>query len=1745
MAQDLRIVLQAVIDENSLKNIQQQIQELSKKMDAIKVDVKIDNTVFDKIKEINKQLNNLSGDFDINKGSLDKITERYKIIDENTNELRRRITEITDEHGRQIKIIERLNQKIKELQQTEFTILDNRKKQTQELQRINEKVERFKHKMLGDEMFPGEMEIFAQKQRGRYSTTLFNYIKTEIEALDKLPIQEQANKIKQLSLQWDLLKKTASQSANVLIRTFENAYKFMRYYFVGGFIVQFTRELKNSIRFINELDSQLTQIAVVTNQTRKEVAGLAKEYNNLAKQMKVTTSEIASGAVEFYRQGLEQEEVMERLRTTTIYSKIANLDFTQSAQLLTAAVNSMGIDIKRAADVFTYLGDATATGADEIGIAFSKTGGTAAALNVEFEKVASWIAVISSRTRESAESIGTSINTILSRMARITEQGFDEEDGTKINDVAKALATVGIRLMDAQGNFRNFGTIMDEIGEKWDKLDSKTKSYLATTIAGTRQQSRFYNLMEGYSEAVKLYENSLDAAGTAHAKYQIYLESNQAAIDKFKATMEGLWITVINSDGLMRIIKLLTLLTSGIDSLAQKFGSLTTAFLGLAPFIAVKFSLAIRGAYENVLKLVAANVELDKIAQLGTFTRLAIQIGGFGDAAKKTAISLATLKTILGGITLAITGVTLALAYWAKKSQEAKQSFQNALEHSQELNDEITRLEKLALKQEQLTQIEHKSTEQKQELLQVQRELAQLYPELATGVDEEGNKIAENVELTKQLTEEKKKLLEQELLAVKTEAETRLPQLRKELAELQKEAEEIQRRLTTGDVYINEYDPHTGVLLRKKDITEDLTKRLTELVNKQREYIDEINKLEEGVQNYNRITEERAHNERLIRAEQLQQQALNAASIGQLQAIENELRKLGFSSNEIAQIMIGNLDTVKEKAKEAAESIEEFNQAAEEIEPANFEEAKNQFQEITEKLQDYYLFLHEVNSAEGLSAQSKQVIIDKYRELLPYIHDEQLLRQQLIKIIAEEERVQQIAYANMLMHSEEFFNAKIKGNAALVEELRKLYNINLKDFTTLANAKGAVEAQLINGLSKMWQQFYTRVRTGSSEAEKQLEKMAMLGVSGARQTLSALHKATTAATHFQNIAIKFGGINFRPINTSKISTPKKSSSKPKKSSPKKSSTSKSEEPRILDTIEAEIRAIQARNDSLERTNELLQEQLRLARDIEGVQGLSEQYKTINKILQNNNKLIQSYKKEQRSIQQRINQIQRQYRKYNINSWFDKNAEATVSYIKQYNRASRKQQEEMEKVFNQVQKLKKAWIDADKEIQNVTRSNRELNRELEKIKDQTRDTVRELINLEKTNLELDLKIREREVRQALEKLRERTDKDIEKYQKRIKNLEEEIEAIQKAEEQRREELERAERLEEITKLQNRHYILQNDLLGEITEEEAKALELEREREAYLERQKKLQELLIELENKRNEKNIQQLRKMEDGTWQFEYVADERAIDELNKQIEELQEEHNKTIEDLLERTLEELKQAQESYDEWERQNRIRKQIEQKQEQIKHYQDMINDLQEHYNQREKEINEALQRERELIDLYYYDMELLTDQRMKQLHKTFGQNWQKIFNTLKKNFDNIGKEYNKLLNVFRSPVKGMSVKDLEASIKINITANKIKGYSKGIEEGLITRNQLAILHGTKQNWEAVFTKQQLSKLLKSAVLSTLNYALPRVSQPIRVATDSGITQNISVNMEFPNVRDAREIENAIKNLSAYATQWANRRK
>ena len=56
----------------------------------------------------------------------------------------------------------------------------------------------------------------------------------------------------------------------------------------------------------------------------------------------------------------------------------------------------------------------------------------------------------------------------MARLHSIKQKGYNEEDETQINDVAKALGTIDVALMDNEGNWRSMADIFDDIAVKWD-----------------------------------------------------------------------------------------------------------------------------------------------------------------------------------------------------------------------------------------------------------------------------------------------------------------------------------------------------------------------------------------------------------------------------------------------------------------------------------------------------------------------------------------------------------------------------------------------------------------------------------------------------------------------------------------------------------------------------------------------------------------------------------------------------------------------------------------------------------------------------------------------------------------------------------------------------------------------------------------------------------------------------------------------------------------------------------------------------------------------------------------------------------------------------------------------------------------------------------------------------------------------------------------------------------------------------
>lgn len=313
--------------------------------------------------------------------------------------------------------------------------------------------------------------------------------------------------------------------------------------------IRLLREQWNAaVEYASTYYDKLNEIRVVTGKTEQEAEQIGASYRKLAKEMKVTSTELSQAAVKFYRQGLNDTQVNKRLESVTKYAKIANIEFDTAAELVTAATNSMDVDVDRVIDVFMRLGDSAATSGEEVGKAMQKAAASASTFGVDFEWLATWITTVSEKLRTAPETIGNAFNTMMARMHSIKQKGYNDEDTTKINDVAKALKSVGIELMNQSGQWNEMDDLYEEIANKWGKMDDKQKAYIATTMAGTRQQNVFYALMndmakgiEGGSRAWELYEQAMNAAGTATQKYAVWQESVSASQENMNRALEDLY----------------------------------------------------------------------------------------------------------------------------------------------------------------------------------------------------------------------------------------------------------------------------------------------------------------------------------------------------------------------------------------------------------------------------------------------------------------------------------------------------------------------------------------------------------------------------------------------------------------------------------------------------------------------------------------------------------------------------------------------------------------------------------------------------------------------------------------------------------------------------------------------------------------------------------------------------------------------------------------------------------------------------------------------------------------------------------------------------------------------------------------------------------------------------------------------------------------------------------------------------
>lgn len=353
-----------------------------------------------------------------------------------------------------------------------------------------------------------------------------------------------------------------------------------------------------------QLDKVVTDLSVATGDSRSSVKDLLKDYNGMAKQLASTTTQVGQAADDYLRAGKSMKESNQLIKDSIMLSKLGQINSSEATEDLLATMNGFDMSVNQvndALDAMVAIDMAASTSSGDIATALKYCASSADIAGVSFNKLAAMIGTVQDKTMQSAETVGTFMNTLLSRYRNVKIGQFVDDDGESLSDVETILNSVGIKLRDTNQEFRDFETVLDEVAKSWNTYSSVQQASIAKAFSGTRQQNRFLALLEGYNKTLELTAVAANSAGTAVEKFNnSYKESLEAKTNILQASFESM---IMNSD-MSEVYGGILDATTALVNLINKTNALKGAMGALAVTGVTKAFLSIKtGTYEAYVNL--------------------------------------------------------------------------------------------------------------------------------------------------------------------------------------------------------------------------------------------------------------------------------------------------------------------------------------------------------------------------------------------------------------------------------------------------------------------------------------------------------------------------------------------------------------------------------------------------------------------------------------------------------------------------------------------------------------------------------------------------------------------------------------------------------------------------------------------------------------------------------------------------------------------------------------------------------------------------------------------------------------------------------------------------------------------------------------------------------------------------------------------------------------------------------------
>ncbi|WP_416876684.1 phage tail tape measure protein [Listeria monocytogenes] len=424
-----------------------------------------------------------------------------------------------------------------------------------------------------------------------------------------------------------------------------------------GFTAPIVAGMVKSTKAYLDFDNEVTEV----NSLLRESGESAKEFGDRYTQVfdyaqkasvkyGVASEQTMLGMKEMVKKGYDINQTMASMPAIFNAARASGDDFETVMSVTTSTLEQFGMISKdtnkqmeytnKVADVLTYVADKTAAGFSDMGTAMNYVGPISHSLGYSLTDTAAAVGLLSNRGIE-GQKAGTGLRGMLTSLLKPSKSA------------AEAMAAVGLKIEDNNGNMKTLPTLLDDINDKTKKMTRTQKNSFLTMIFGREPLSAVNTLLEAGGDSLRKYSKGADEAnGYTKQVADNMRKAGKFGVDQFKASLE-----VLEQNVGQKLMPALTPVIEWANKMIDKFNDLSGEqqqnIIKWAGIIAATGPVLMIG--EKLVSMTGGLIKgfagLGKILGLGSkLTSLAAGFGATTTAVEGTSLAAAGLAGSFGAL---------------------------------------------------------------------------------------------------------------------------------------------------------------------------------------------------------------------------------------------------------------------------------------------------------------------------------------------------------------------------------------------------------------------------------------------------------------------------------------------------------------------------------------------------------------------------------------------------------------------------------------------------------------------------------------------------------------------------------------------------------------------------------------------------------------------------------------------------------------------------------------------------------------------------------------------------------------------------------------------------------------------------------------------------------------------------------------------------------------------------------------